>query len=118
MRTKRSSRHFAALSASLALVGGVVAVDAQGVAPQPTATCAIGGESTITFTGYPREGVQMGWADADRINFSQIALTPDARVRSISLPTPEGARFLAVFIAYDSGRPTHGGNINLEVECT
>ena len=117
MNTKRSSLHFAALLGSLALVGGVVAIDASGAAPQPTATCA-GGKTTITFTGNAREGVQMDWADAERINISHIELAPAPNIRSISQTTPAGARFVAVFVGYNSKGTAHGGNVNLLVPCT
>ena len=124
---KRGNRHadegffgerVGAVVAAPGLIGAVGAIDAAGGAPEPTAMCVIGGASTISLKTFAREGVDIGWADADRTNLDQLTIVPDQRLRTSSLPTAEGARFLSVVIAYSSSGTAHGGNVNLEVACT
>jgi hypothetical protein len=120
MRTKGSLRKgvVAGLSA-IALIGGVGVIEASGGPPaEPAAACVIGGASTISLKSFAREGVDMGWADAERTNVGQLSIVPDQRLRTLSVPTAQGARFLSVFIAYSSSGTAHGGNINLEVPCS
>jgi hypothetical protein len=111
------SRYVATLSIAVAVVGGGGAVAASGGAPETTAICQLGGATTVTFKSVAREGVVLSWATDDRVSLAQLEMSPERKDRSISIPTPTGARILAVFIGYSSSGTAHGGNENLEVAC-
>src|SRR4051794_40674769 len=102
MRRGHWSRSFAALSIAVAVVGGGGAPAAAGGAPETSAGFQSGGVSIITFKSAAREGLDLGWADGDRINLVQLKIYPDRNLRSLSVPTPAGARLLTVFVAYSS----------------